>query len=169
MAAEVTEKTKFHLSLNVISLPRSIAFYRVLLGREPAKQHDDYAKFEVDNPPLVLSPVRRPPGPGGSLSHLGLRLPDENALRAAQQRLEAAGLATQCQDGTVCGYARQNKVWVLDPDRNAWEVYVVEEDMPPEAVRQSLDGGEAAGERVAEAAPVVWEHYITDPLPERIP
>src|SRR5262249_34485733 len=127
------------------------------------------AKFEVDDPPLVLSLVPRAPGAGGSLSHLGLRLPDEEALRAAQERLEAAGLAVQCQDGTVCGYARQNQVWVLDPDRSAWEVYVVEEDVPPESVRQSLDGAEATGEPVAEAAPVVWEHYITDPLPRRIP
>ncbi len=44
---------KFHTSLNVSDLGRSIDFYRVLFGLEPAKRRADYAKFEVPAPPLV--------------------------------------------------------------------------------------------------------------------
>ena len=51
----MTNAVRFHLSLNVADLPRSVAFYRKLFGIEPAKQRPDYAKFEPDNPPLVLS------------------------------------------------------------------------------------------------------------------
>ena len=50
----------FHLSLNVADLRRSIAFYRVLFGVEPAKCHDDYAKFDLADPPVVFSLVPHP-------------------------------------------------------------------------------------------------------------
>jgi len=60
---------KFHASLNVSDLERSIAFYRVLLGTEPAKVRKDYAKFDIAEPPLVLSLVpARAPGDGGDAS-----------------------------------------------------------------------------------------------------
>jgi len=55
---------KFHLSLNVSDLSRSVAFYRALFGCEPAKRHDDYAKFELDEPPVVFSLVPRAAGSG---------------------------------------------------------------------------------------------------------
>jgi catechol 2,3-dioxygenase-like lactoylglutathione lyase family enzyme len=61
---------KFHLSLNVADLGRAVAFYRTLFDREPAKRHDDYAKFEMDDPPVVFSLAPHAPGPGGSLSHV---------------------------------------------------------------------------------------------------
>ncbi len=48
---------KFHTSLNVTDLAWAIDFYRLRLGCEPAKQRRDYAKFELVEPPLVLSLV----------------------------------------------------------------------------------------------------------------
>lgn len=54
-AATETEVTNFHLSLNVNDLHRSIAFLTALLGVEPAKKRQHYAKFAIDDPPLVLS------------------------------------------------------------------------------------------------------------------
>jgi hypothetical protein len=161
---------KFHLSLNVSDIGRSLSFYRLLFGIEPAKAHDDYAKFELDDPPVVFSLVPRVPGSGGSLSHIGLRVGDEATLEGYRQRLESAGLCTQRQDGTVCGYARQNKLWLQDPDGTFWEIYHIEEDISPESVRQSLQG-KAARIDVSPTAtgPVVWEHYVTEGVPGRIP
>src|SRR5271156_3908714 len=98
---------KFHLSLNATDLARSVAFYRVLFGRDPAKRHDDYAKFELDDPPVVFSLAPRAPGPGGSLSHLGFRVASADAVQEAQERLTAAGLCCEDQKGTTCGYAKQ--------------------------------------------------------------
>jgi catechol 2,3-dioxygenase-like lactoylglutathione lyase family enzyme len=158
---------KFHMSLNVTDLTRSVDFYRVLFGTEPAKRHDDYAKFEPPGLDVVFSLVPRAPAAGGSLSHLGLRVPDAAAVEEVRRRLEAAGLATQTQEGTVCGYARQNKCWVADPDRNFWEVYFVEEDVEPAALPRTLDGPAAPAE--APAGPVAWEHCLTHPVPQRIP
>ncbi len=158
---------KFHLSLNVSDLGRSVEFYRVLFGTEPAKRHDDYAKFELDDPPVVFSLAPRAPGPGGSLSHLGFRVRSADEVRKAQERLAAAGVCTQDQNGTVCGYARQDKVWVRDPDGNFWEVYVVEEDVEPALVRRSVEGPAARLEPAD--GPVVWEHFVTQSLAGPVP
>jgi catechol 2,3-dioxygenase-like lactoylglutathione lyase family enzyme len=152
-------RVTFHLSLNVTDLGRSIDFYRVLFGVAPAKCHDDYAKFELEEPPVVFSLVPRAPGAGGSLSHLGFRVASAEEVRRTQERLAAAGVCTQDQNGTVCGYARQDKVWTKDPDGNFWEVYFVEEDVEPEVVRRGLEGPAARLE--PPPGPVVWEHLVT--------
>jgi catechol 2,3-dioxygenase-like lactoylglutathione lyase family enzyme len=168
LSLEVVEApVKFHLSLNVTDLARSVAFYRVLFGVAPAKHHDDYAKFEVADPPLVFSLTPHPRASGGSLSHLGLRVADDEAIARVRERLEAAGICTQAQEGTVCGYARQNKLWVKGPDQEFWEVYTVEEDVPPNSVRQALEGPAARLEPTS--GPVVWEHFLTHALPDRAP
>src|SRR5262245_47058342 len=73
---DASNGTLFHFSLNVSSLERSIAFYRILFNAEPAKSHPDYAKFELSQPPLVFSLVPQPPGSGGTLSHFGFPVDD---------------------------------------------------------------------------------------------
>ena len=127
-ALPMTAAVRFHLSLNVADLARSAAFYKILFNREPAKRRDDYAKFELEDPPVVLSlePNRR--GSGGVLNHLGLRLPDAPTLVEMQRRLELAGVRSQREEGVECCYARQTKFWVTDPDGNRWEVYAVLHD-----------------------------------------
>lgn len=162
-----TEPVRFHLSLNVSNLSDAVAFYRVLFDQAPAKHHRDYAKFDVQQPPVVFSLTPRAPVPGGSLSHLGLRVPDRALLDVYRSRLEAAGICTSNQDATVCGYAKQDKLWLRDPDGNFWEIYHIEEDVAPESVRQSLSGPAARIE--SPKSPTTWEHYITTPLPASIP
>src|SRR5262245_17928986 len=89
--------TKFHLSLNVPDLARAVEFYSLLFGLAPAKHYPDYAKFELDDPPVVFSLVPHPPGPGASLSHLGLRVSSDETISKCRARLEAAGVCTQAQ------------------------------------------------------------------------
>ena len=122
MLLTVIEPTiKFHLSLNVSDIGRSVAFYRVLFGLEPAKLHDDYAKFELDDPPVIFSLVPRVAGTGGSLSHMGWRVPEPERIEEFRVRRAEAGICTQDQNGTVCGYAKQDKLWVRDPDGTFWD------------------------------------------------
>jgi len=156
---------KFHISLNVSNLPRSLAFYRLLFGIEPAKCHDDYAKFELTEPPLVFSLVPQPSLAGGSLSKIGLRLADPAAVVEVKARLEAAGLTIQVPQG--CCSASLSKCYVADPDLNYWELASGEDDgsaaPPPPTMSLPVLPIAAATE------PVVWEHFVTAPLPERIP
>lgn len=164
---------KFHLSLNVPDLGRAVEFYSLLFGMKPAKHHVDYAKFELEDPPVVFSLTPHPPGPGASLSHLGIRVQNDETIQRFRERLETAGLCTQTQEGTVCGYAKQNKLWVQDPFGNFWEIYRIEEDVRPELVRKSLEGAAARTDTQSCAAKpedsLVWEHFVTNPLPDRIP
>jgi catechol 2,3-dioxygenase-like lactoylglutathione lyase family enzyme len=162
---------KFHASLNVSDLERSIAFYRVLLGVEPAKVRPDYAKFDLAEPPLVLSLIPGRPGAGGNLNHVGLRVRSSEELVEIQQRLEAAGLRTEREEGVECCYARQTKFWISDPDRALWEVYVFHDDVDdhgtaraPRAEPLAIALGTAASH-----VPRAWEHQLGEPLPSRIP
>lgn len=114
---------RMHVSLDVRDLDRSVAFYRRLFDREPVKRHGDYAKFQLDDPGLVLS--LNPAAPAHDetrLSHLGIQLRPGELERVAD-RLQAAGQPLRVEDGVTCCYAVQNKRWAIDPDGNAWELY----------------------------------------------
>lgn len=170
--------TKFHFSLNVTHLDSAIAFYRVLLGVAPAKCYPDYAKFEMNDPPLVMSLEPTPHAPGGALNHLGFRVPTAAALVDMQHRLEAAGIATNREDGVECCYARQTKFWVKDPDRNLWEVYVLEADTDHRGAgsatlaheQEARKSNDAHAEKPAAIAnDVAWEHQLGQPFPAAIP
>jgi catechol 2,3-dioxygenase-like lactoylglutathione lyase family enzyme len=172
MPLAVETSVRFHLSLNVSNLERSIAFYRILFDREPAKCRSDYAKFELDDPPLVLSLEPTPRAAGGPLNHLGFRLADSAALVALQERLERAGIRSQREEGVECCYARQTKFWVTDPDHTLWELYILEEDIDHRGAGQDMDVVVNAPPDLPAApaaATTIWQHVMTDPVPETIP
>jgi hypothetical protein len=166
MSSVAAQPQKFHFGLTVNNLPRAVDFYRVLFDVPPAKFTDDHAKFEVDDPPLVLAlhPGRR--GSGGALNHVGFRVSSSEALVAVQRRLEERGIATQREEGVECCYSRQTKFWVPDADHNLWEVYTLEEDLD-----HSGFGGDGQGmpPREMAAQGVSWTHTLIAPPPQRIP
>jgi catechol 2,3-dioxygenase-like lactoylglutathione lyase family enzyme len=165
MSATATlTSVKFQVSLNVTDLTRSVHFYRTLLAAEPSMNANHQVRFELNSPPLVLYLIPGARAVGGSLNHVGLRLPDSAALVEVQRRLEEAGIETQRQEGVECCYARQTKFWVTDPDVNLWELYVLEEDIEHSGFE---DAPHAAPPAPARAA--VWEHRLTEPIPRRIP
>ncbi len=125
-----TKVIKFHTSLNVSDLAKSIEFYSALLGADPVKSYPDYAKFEIDVPPLVLSLKPKRACAGGPLNHLGLRLTTVEELQVIHQRMKAVGARIGEQDDVKCCYARQTKLWITDPDETLWEVYVLHDDVP---------------------------------------
>lgn len=49
----------------------------------------------------------------------------------AQLRLQSAGLAAFDEMQTTCCYAKQDKIWVQDPDGIPWELFVTHEDVEP--------------------------------------
>lgn len=156
-----SQVVRFHLSLNVSDLARSVAFFRVLFGREPAKLRHDYAKFEPDEPPLVLSlEPGKAVGREGALNHLGFRMPDAASLVRMQRRLEEAGIRSQREEGVECCYAVQTKFWVNDPDGTLWEVYTLDDDHLDH--RGPGQSREAMSSTPVKAA-VVWEHFMGQP------
>jgi catechol 2,3-dioxygenase-like lactoylglutathione lyase family enzyme len=156
---------RFHLSLNVSNLARSVEFYRVLFGTAPAKCRDDYAKFELNDPPLVLSLEPAGGGTGGALNHLGFRMPDSTTLVAMQRRLGEAGITSRREEGVECCYARQTKFWVTDPDHTLWEIYTLDEDI------EHRGRGQSRAEMLPQpsAATSSFEHRLGQPFPEKLP
>lgn len=120
---------KTHISLNVSDVAKSVAFYEAFFGVSAHKQRPGYANFDLETPALKLALNESGAGEGGALNHLGIVVDSVEAVDAARARLSAAGLTTLDEGDTVCCHARQDKVWAHDPDGNAWEIYVILDDM----------------------------------------
>ncbi len=119
---------RIHVAINVRDLAKSIEFYRNLFDLEPAKVRTGYAKFDVANPPLNFSLNERPFNETGALSHLGIQVASTENVLAIREPWHQRGLITRDEMQTDCCFAIQDKTWVLDPDGNEWEVFVVLED-----------------------------------------
>lgn len=115
---------KPHLSLDASNLEASLAFYTKLFGVEPSKRRPGYAKFDLASPSLNLALVERPPT-GRNVNHFGVQVDSSSAVDAAKRHFQAVGLLDLVEEDTTCCYARQDKVWAVDPDGNRWEVFVV--------------------------------------------
>ena len=116
----------FHVAISVKDLDTAIAQYTKMLGIAPAKVKPDYAKFELADPPAIIS--LNLGGEPGTVSHLGIRYADTDAVTQALARTKAEGMAVHEQPGTTCCYAKADKFWVHDTDGLGWEMYTLLED-----------------------------------------
>ena len=116
----------FHVALYVKDLDAAVARYRKLLGQEPAKERRDYAKFEIADPPVILS--LNTGGAPGTVSHLGIRYPGTGDVASEMVRVKQEEVDLLEQKGTTCCYAKADKFWVRDADGMPWEMYTLIED-----------------------------------------
>ncbi|WP_020616232.1 ArsI/CadI family heavy metal resistance metalloenzyme [Paenibacillus daejeonensis] len=119
---------RMHVAVNCTDLEKSLTFYRNFFGLEPVKIKDNYAKFEMDEPALHFSLNVRPFEKNGVLNHLGFQVNNTEDVLAMGERLRQSELLTIDEMNTTCCYAVQDKVWVYDPDGNAWEIFYTKED-----------------------------------------
>jgi hypothetical protein len=119
-----------HLALTVSNVGRSVPFYEALFGVGPTKLEPGYAKFEVAEPALnfTLNEGERSEALG-AFNHGGIQVASTDDVLAARVRLQKAGLATFDEMDTTCCYARQDKIWVHDPDGTPWEVFATHVDV----------------------------------------
>jgi len=157
---------KAHVSINVSDLGRAVEFYKMFLGVPPAKHYKDYAKFEVEDPPFVLSLEPIYHRAADSFNHLGLRLNDPSAVIGIQKRLEAAGVVAEREDDVECCYSRQTKFWLVDPDKNMWEVYALTAELEH---RGNLASSDAVAARDRAGHVGAWDHRLGDVIPDPLP
>jgi catechol 2,3-dioxygenase-like lactoylglutathione lyase family enzyme len=105
--------------MHVDDLAKSIGFYSVLFGAEPARVEVDYAKWMLDDPRLNFAISTR--GDKSGLDHLGFQVDDAAELAELKTRAESADMALLDEGATTCCYARSQKHWVTDPQGVAWE------------------------------------------------
>ena len=120
----------FHVAVYVRSIPKAVEKYRKLLGIEPAKVRHDYAKFEIQDPPVIFSMSLG--GEPGTLSHLGIRYPGTGDVASEMLRVKQTDTSLFKQEGTTCCYAKADKFWVRDQDGIPWEMYTLLEDVDAE-------------------------------------
>ena len=119
-------ESTFHVSLYVDDIPKAVERYKKILGIEPAKLRHDYAKFELEDPPVILAVNKG--GTPGTLSHLGIRHPGTGELATEAVRVKNEGVEQLKQEGAVCCYSKADKFWVQDEDGVAWEMYTLLDD-----------------------------------------
>jgi catechol 2,3-dioxygenase-like lactoylglutathione lyase family enzyme len=119
---------KPHLAINVRNVEASIDFYKKMFGVEPTKVRPGYAKFDVQEPGLNFTLNQVPFGERGALSHLGIQVATTEDVTEMRTNWEERGLIPRDEMQTTCCYALQDKAWVIDPDGNEWEVFVVLKD-----------------------------------------
>jgi hypothetical protein len=93
----------------------------------------DYAKFEIADPPVILS--LNVGGEPGQVSHLGIRYPGTGDVASELARAKREGIELLEQKGTTCCYAKADKFWVRDVDGMPWEMYTLLEDAEAETRR----------------------------------
>ena len=113
----------FHVALYVKDLDHAVAQYTKILGQQPAKVRHDYAKFEIADPPVILS--LNVGGEPGTVSHLGIRYPSTDDVASQMTRTKQEEIDLLQQKGTTCCYAKADKFWVRDADGMPWEMYTV--------------------------------------------
>jgi catechol 2,3-dioxygenase-like lactoylglutathione lyase family enzyme len=111
------------LALNVTDIDQAVDFYSKVFDASPSKLRPGYANFEISQPPLKLVLIESEQG--GTINHLGVEVETVQEVNDATKRLVDIGLTTFEEQGVECCYARQDKVWVRDPDGAEWEYYTV--------------------------------------------
>jgi len=118
---------RLQLAINVDDLEKAIDYYSKLFRTAPNKVKAQYANFAIDEPPLKLVLFEKP-GATDRLNHLGVETFDQADVDAAVEHFKQAGIAGKQEEGEICCYAKQNKIWSADPQGLRWEWYRVLED-----------------------------------------
>lgn len=148
---------RMHVAVNCSDLQKSLDFYRAFFGAEPSKVKDNYAKFELDDPALHFSLNVRPFEKKGVLNHLGFQVDNTEDVLAMGERLRQSGLLLIDEMNTTCCYAVQDKVWVYDPDGNAWEIFHTKEDSEFESAGDLQDISLCCAPPTVPSTPVMIE------------
>jgi catechol 2,3-dioxygenase-like lactoylglutathione lyase family enzyme len=134
-----------YIELEVSSLDRSIDFYSVLMNAEPTWRSGRTARFNLEDP-LVTLVLNEVPNAIGRDGHLGVQLKYIDDIATARERLETSGIAVDLEEAnTSCCFSVANKVWVSDPDKNLWELYVLLEEHTSEVRCGSSCACESSG------------------------
>src|SRR3954447_15341013 len=136
-----------HLALTVSDVERAVPFYEALFGTAPEKVKPGYAKFSVAAPAINFTLTQGERGDTlGAFNHAGIQVETTDDVLAAKDRLVAAGVAGLDERATTCFSARQDKIWVRDPDGTPWEVFATHEDTEEHGAGGLAEGSCGCGE-----------------------
>ena len=113
-------ETRFHIALNVVDAEPLIEFYNTLFGQAPTLLRDGYAKYEVEEPPLIFSLNRVAHNARGH-GDFGFEAKSSRFVRSTEERLRAHGFRTSKHMKV-----REHLVSfeVNDPEANTWTIFL---------------------------------------------
>lgn len=121
-AVDFPTPSRFHMALNVVDVELNIPFYQILLGKEPDTVRDGYAKFDLNEPPLLFSLNRVAHNAKGN-GDFGVQLSNTNQMSEINERINISGIKILEHDVLDDGIFR--KLIVRDPEGNRWTFFVV--------------------------------------------
>lgn len=119
---------RMHVSLYVADMQKTIDFYTTFFGQAPSKVKAKYAKYELENPSLIISFIENKDRVQAHFGHLGFQVGTVEEMKERLAVAKEQGIVEREEIGTACCYAVQDKFWVNDPDGVQWEVYYFHED-----------------------------------------
>ena len=119
---------RMHVSLYVSDIPKTVQFYETFFGVTANKVKDDYAKFVLEKPSLIISFVQNSSKITPGFGHLGFQVETSKELEDRLALAKNNEMIYLEETGTNCCYATQDKFWVKDPDGYMWEVYYFHAD-----------------------------------------
>ena len=131
---------RLHIHLAVDNLDQNIQFYSTLFACDPTVQHDDYAKWMLDDPRVNFAISNRSAKLG--LDHLGIQAEDDQELQKIKQRLDATQKPIEIQEQAACCYMRSDKYWITDPQGIAWESFHSLSEIPTFNDEKTASDGE---------------------------
>lgn len=138
------ENSATHLSFSVSNIEKTISFYTKLLKKEPSKIKRNYAKFELDDPSMVISFLQSQGNEqinwAGSGAHFGIRVKSSEEVEERFDHLRESGIPLLSERAVECCYALQDKFWANDPDGIRWEIYAFIEDSDQFSKPDSTNG-----------------------------
>ncbi len=128
---------RMHVHLSVEDLKQNIDFYNTMFGCAPTVEHEDYAKWMLDDPRINFAISNRSNKTG--LDHLGIQAENDSELQDIKQSLDDTQKPIEAQEQTSCCYSRSDKYWITDPQGIAWESFHSLGDIPTFNEKKSIE------------------------------
>ena len=114
---------KMHVSLNVKDLTETKKFYNTFFNQLPTKEKKDYLKYELSEPPLVISFIDNQQPINEHIGHFGFQVESVEKIKEKLESISDKIEVLKEEKEEYCCYAIQDKFWVTDPSGYKWEVY----------------------------------------------
>ena len=115
---------------------------------KPQKLTSSYAKFDLKNPALNFTMQATEGGRELSrVNHLGIEVESAEAVALWETLLTERGVLSNPEMNTECCFARQDKIWLQDPDGNSWEIFYVHEQLPVDEKKSICGPVTASGKK----------------------
>ncbi len=116
---------RMHVGLYVKDIEATNKFYCIFFGQQPIYTNQDYSKYVLKNPLLVISFVKDESKVRENAWHLGFQVETEEAMLQKLEIMKSNNYKVVEEIRSGCCFS---KFWVTDPDGVHWETYYYYED-----------------------------------------